>query len=115
MNEQEANLKIQIFNYVKAKVELANQIYQFLGCVCKFNRENQFYTYDLVPYFQFHTKYLPSAVEAIINIVASNKNILYKLSDDIKIEFNVEEQLPLIQNQQTKILINLYQGDEEEE
>jgi len=39
---------------------------------------------------------LPSAIETIINIVASNKNILYKLSDDIKIEFNVEEQLPLV-------------------
>ncbi|CAD8168125.1 unnamed protein product [Paramecium pentaurelia] len=114
MNEQktENTLKTEYYNYVKSKIELIDQIYQFLGSVCKLNKENQIYTYDLIPYFQLHTKYLPTAIEAAINIVSNNKYLLYKLSEDIKIEFYENNE---IDNQQIKILINLYQFDDKEE
>lgn len=40
-----------------------------------------------------HTKYLPKAIEATINIVSNNKYLLYKLSEDIKIEFYEDNEI----------------------
>jgi hypothetical protein len=36
-------------------------------------------------------KYLPNAINSIIEVVASNRNLLYKLSDGLKINFDVNE------------------------
>jgi hypothetical protein len=66
--------------------------------MCKLNVENQLYTYELIPYFQLQTKYLPTAIDTIIKIVASNKVLLYKLSEGLRIDFDFQNTKDIVED-----------------
>jgi hypothetical protein len=60
------------------------------------------------------TKYLPTSIDTIIDIVSSNKKLLIKLSDGLKIDFDYLTSKELVEDhtKKIKILINLYEGEE---
>ena len=58
--------------YVKKKIELCENIYILLSSIAKNNHENELQLFSLIPFFQLHAKYLPSAINCMINIITNN-------------------------------------------
>lgn len=95
------------------KVEFCNSIYTMLVSVCKDNPENQMYIYDLLPFFQIHAKFLPSAVTFIIELVQYNMALLLRLSEGLRIEFDYSTHQAIQEDmsKKIKVLINLFEKD----
>lgn len=83
--------------------------------MCKHNPDNQLYTFELIPYFQLQTKYISSAIDTIIEVVCSNRVLLYRLSEGLKIDFDFKNSKELVEDhkKRIKVLINLYESENE--
>lgn len=66
-------------------------IYRLFVSLSKANHQNQLYLYHLLPYYQIHMKYIPMAVQFLIHLVSNNFNLLLKLSENLKIEFDFDK------------------------
>ncbi|EGR32737.1 MIR domain protein [Ichthyophthirius multifiliis] len=110
---QNIQLNNEYMLYFNEKVQLAIDIYSLLVSICKNNPENQLYTFDLIPYFYIHCKYIPEAIDCVISLISNNETILNKLSDNLKIPYEYEKSSynDQINQKQIKILINLYDQD----
>lgn len=71
---------------------MCSAIYRLLISVTKDNNQNQLYVFDLLPYFQIHTKFIPASVTFIIELVQNNMTLLLKLSQNLRIEFDYTTQ-----------------------
>lgn len=69
---------------------MAKDIYILLSTLCKNNPSNEEYTFKLIPFFQIHCKYLPEAIDCLINLVSHNEKILLSLSENLRIDFDYE-------------------------
>lgn len=100
---------------LKKKCQLSESIYHLLISICKNNKANEEYTFQLVPYFQIHCKYIPAAVNALIQICQNNEKLKYQMSDNLRIEYyySKKNQQQTEDKNVVKFLINLY--DEEED
>jgi hypothetical protein len=105
--------KKELVEFIIKKVDLCIAIYQMLISVCKNNYENQIYIYDLLPYFQIHTKFIPGAVTFMIELVQYNMTLLLRLSDNLRIDFDyaTHQAIQEDMSKKIKVLINLYEKD----
>jgi hypothetical protein len=62
-------------------------------------------------------KYLPSAVSFLVELTSNNMNLLLRLSNSLRVEFDYKENIALENNitSKVKVLINLYESEVSEE
>lgn len=89
--KKEGLSKKDIIDLIIHKVELTQNIYEFLISVCKENNENQLILFELLPYFQIHAKYIPNAVTFMIELISKNIRLLLSLSENLRIEFDYSQ------------------------
>ena len=53
-------------------------IYKLITSICKDNKDNEIYTYNLKDFFLFHTAYFQEASDCIISFCGNNETILNK-------------------------------------
>ncbi|KAL4438400.1 hypothetical protein ABPG74_009439 [Tetrahymena malaccensis] len=99
--------------YINWKVTLSKFIYKLLEAICMQNSSNQIYTFQLIPFFQIHGKYISEAVDCISNICSSNEQLLINLSENLQIQYDYNENTYIQEDQSrtVKFLINLYDGN----
>ncbi|KRX06791.1 MIR motif [Pseudocohnilembus persalinus] len=129
MVEEVQKRKMKRFEiYQKQKKDVMVQIYQVLVCICMDNQENQKYVYKLFPQFQYQAKYIPEAVNCIVNIIKQNELILTNLCDDIKMldrnpiinndyksdDNNQNNQKSSTKNQQDQVIENKKQENQQQ-
>ena len=95
------------------KVHLCQQVYKLLAGICQLNQTNGLIVFELIPFFQIHCKFIPEAIDCLIQICSRNETILNRLSEDLRIEYNYQDKkaVQIDQRSTIKFLINLYQVD----
>lgn len=99
---------------------MAKDIYLLLITLCKNNSANEEYVFKLIPFFQIQCKYLPEAIDCLIELVSNNERILMALSENLKIEFDYEKRedmeagTAVVPSKPVKIIINLYDESSQE-
>ena len=101
--------------FLEEKIQLCRDIYSLLRALMQGNAQNQEYIFELVPFFQIHSKYLPEAIEFLREVCASNYGILSRLSENLKIDFDFSSKQEKVEDngKVIKFLINLYEDDAE--
>ncbi len=68
---------------IKKKVEITESIYNLIQSICKDNRENEKYTYNLLHNFLFQAQHLQSATDCIISITGDNEELLEIIGNEL--------------------------------
>jgi hypothetical protein len=104
--------KREYIQFLESKVELCRSIYRLLVAMCRNNPLNERLTFELVPFFQIHAKYIPEATHCIAQICARNETVLGRLAENLRIDFDFLRQTAIQEDRSRmiKFLINLYDG-----
>lgn len=105
--------KFRYLEFIKNKLDLCDEIYSLLKTICHNNKENQEHLFLLIPNFQIHAKFLPSACQCISEIVGSNQLILNRITRTIKFNFDINELILDQKEQKFNILINIIDNNQD--
>jgi len=77
--------------FIEKKVQLAKSIYDLLINVCSENWQIQEYVFSLIPNFLLQVKYIPEAVDVLIQIIGNNHSILLKIADEFDTDLKYDD------------------------
>ena len=77
--------------FIKRKIDLSKEIYELLAGISAENGEIQRTVYSLIPNFQIHAKYLPSASKFLRKIFKNNDFLLNDITKTVKFNFDFSD------------------------
>lgn len=99
--------KYRFLEFVKRKIDLAEQIYGLLADLSTNSKEIQEEIFSLIPNFQIQAKYLPAACKCLSALIGNNANLQGKISKNVRFAFDFQE----APTQKFNILINIIDSE----